>query len=86
MNSRDRKRMEMVSTIPGVEFTREKPCYGTHANVWLDDEQIEILKKKYWNCDEMIETLSRFKFDKEKEYVSDFVALLTFGRLDGQLR
>lgn len=78
--------MGMISTEPGVKSTTSKTGYGIHENVWLDAEEIEKLKNKYLNSDEMIEMLSKFKFDKKKEYVSDYAALLLFGMMDGQIR
>lgn len=60
-------------------------CYGKYKNVWLKDEEIEDFRMRYLNSNEIIELLSRFKFDKKKEYINDYAALLMFGQQDGQV-
>ena len=68
------------------EMMSSKKCYGTYKNVWLSTEKIEKFRAKYLNSDEIIESLSRFKFNKKRETVSDYGMLLMFGRKDGQIR
>ncbi len=85
MNS-ERIGMGTVILKPEVDSTTSKTCYGTYKNVWLRAEEIEKFRAKYANSDEMIESLSRFKFNKKRETVSDYDMLLMFGRKDGQIR
>ena len=68
------------------EMMSSKKCYGAYENVWLSTEEIEKFRAKYLNSDEIIESLSRFKFNKKRETVSDYGMLLVFGRKDGQIR
>lgn len=67
------------------EMIPSKKCYGAYENVWLNIEEVETFRSRCLNSSEMIEALSKYKFDKKKEYVSDFAVLLTFGRLDGEI-
>lgn len=67
------------------ELMSSKKCYGAYENVWLSTEEIEKFRAKYLNSDEMIESLSKYKFNKKRETVSDYAMLLMFGEKDGQI-
>ncbi len=68
------------------EPMKSKKCYGKYKNVWLTTEELENFSSRYFNSDEMIEALSRWKFKKKAECVNDYAALLLSGKMDGKRR
>lgn len=70
------------------ENSRIKNCevFGTFGNVLLLPEESKKLFAKYENAAKMIERLSVYKAQYNKEYDNDYAALLGFAEKDGKLK
>ena len=52
-----------------------KRIYGNHKKVRLTDEELQKLKEKYQNADELIQHLDEYKEMTGKKYQSDYLAI-----------
>lgn len=58
----------------------KQKAYGKYENVLLDDTELEALKEKFTNWPKLIERVSVYKEKEQKRYVSDYAAVVMFGR------
>ena len=64
------------------EKNNKKP-YGEFQNVWLTDDELEKLKKKFpQDYKDRIESLSAYKKSKGKKYKSDYATILNWARME----
>ena len=81
----DRKRLEYAAQhnkLPDDEQTKKR-SYGIFENVYLCEEEHQILQNRYRNADELINRVSAWKKQTGREYDSDYAAVIKFGMDDG---